>query len=452
MRPTQQQLVDTLTTMEELRGREKRGEKLTGSQTIDLNKAEGFWNTKIAPAYSHPSTRSIGVDGVISHMRETDDGHRQNRSGGRPVSFPDDARFQVVDDAEAEYRGDPGIGEFFRDVAAAGTPSSPIPDKLQRYQQRAASGMSEGSLSDGGFLVTQSFSNKLLEQAAKNHPLLSMVTKIPISSGANGIVMPAEDEDSRATGSRHGGVRGYWVAEAGSITSSKPKFRQVSLTLKKLAALVYTTDELLQDAAALAAYLRRVGPDELGWLTQNAVVNGLGNTQPLGFMNSGCLVTASKQSGQAAATFLYENALNMWTRMAARNRANAVWLINQDVEPELYQMHMTIGTAGAPVFLPSSTGASGQPYSTLFGRPIIPIEQCATLGTTGDVVLCDPSAYLLADKKIKADSSIHVRFQYDESVFRFIYRVDGCPELDNAITPANGTNTLSPFVALESRD
>ena len=34
-----------------------------------------------------------------------------------------------------------------------------------------------------------------------------------------------------------GGVVGYWLAEAGAKTGSKPKFSQVVLKLKKVAAL-----------------------------------------------------------------------------------------------------------------------------------------------------------------------------------------------------------------------
>ena len=68
------------------------------------------------------------------------------------------------------------------------------------------------------------------------------------------------------------------------------------------------------------------------------------------------------------------------------------------------------------------------------------------------MILGDFSQYLLIDKGgINAASSIHVRFLYDESVFRFIYRVDGQPIWNKPITPYKGSNTLSPFVALAKR-
>ena len=87
------------------------------------------------------------------------------------------------------------------------------------------------------------------------------------------------------------------------------------------------------------------------------------------------------------------------------------------------------------------------------GKPIIEIEQCATLGTVGDIVLANfGQGYMLAEKGgLQSDMSIHVRFIYDEQVFRFVLRLDGQPMLRGPITPFKGSNTLSHFVATESR-
>jgi HK97 family phage major capsid protein len=86
------------------------------------------------------------------------------------------------------------------------------------------------------------------------------------------------------------------------------------------------------------------------------------------------------------------------------------------------------------------------------GRPILVLEQCCALGDLGDIAFCDFGRYVLADKgAMQTASSLHVRFLYGEQVLRFTYRVDGQPELDSAITPAHGTDTISPFVLLEAR-
>ena len=98
------------------------------------------------------------------------------------------------------------------------------------------------------------------------------------------------------------------------------------------------------------------------------------------------------------------------------------------------------------------TGISGQAYGTLFGRPVIPIEQASAIGDVGDIILADMNEYLLIEKGgIEGAASIHVRFLYDESVFRFILRIDGQPKRKLPLTPYKGGNTLSPFIVLEAR-
>ena len=80
------------------------------------------------------------------------------------------------------------------------------------------------------------------------------------------------------------------------------------------------------------------------------------------------------------------------------------------------------------------------------------IEQCQTLGTVGDIILADFSTFLLATKGgVQQAMSVHLRFDYDESVFRTLARAGGEPLWSSDLTPFNGTNTVSPFVALETR-
>lgn len=120
--------------------------------------------------------------------------------------------------------------------------------------------------------------------------------------------------------------------------------------------------------------------------------------------------------------------------------------------PQLFSLYLGVGTGGTAVYMPAS-GAAGRPYSTLMGRPVVVVEQCKALGELGDILLCDFSNYVAIDKgAMRTDYSMHVQFIYGEGVFRATYRFDGQPVLASAITPANGTDTLSHFVALQARE
>lgn len=340
------------------------------------------------------------------------------------------------------------FGEQLRAVVEAAKPGGSIDPRLSI---KAAIGLNESVGSDGGFLVEEDFTKEILQRAYETGVLASRCNKVPISTNANGLKMNAIDETSRVNGSRWGGIQAFWEGEADALAGTKPKFRQMELNLRKLTGLCYATDELLQDAAALESVISQGFAEEFGFRIDDAIINGTGAGMPLGILNSKALISVAKETGQAAGTINVQNIVKMWSRCWGRSRQNAAWYINQDIEPQLFTMSLSVGTGGVPVYMPAS-GVSGSPYSTLFGRPVIPLEQCSTLGTTGDIILADLSQYLLIDKGgINAASSIHVRFLYDENVFRFIYRVDGQPVWNSTLTPFKGSNTLSPFIALATR-
>jgi HK97 family phage major capsid protein len=323
-----------------------------------------------------------------------------------------------------------------------------------RLMWAAASGANEAVPSDGGYLVQKDFSTELMEMAHASGQLLSRVRRIPLSSNSNGIKLPAIDETSRANGSRWGGVRTYWINEADTVAASKPKFRQIELELNKLMGIAYATEEVLRDAAALESIMKQAFAEEIVFSVEDAIVQGDGSNKPLGFLNSPALVTVAKESSQSAAGIITDNVLKMYSRLPLRSKLNAVWLINAEAEPAMFGMQLGTGSAGVSLYRPPGVDspAFGSPVATLLGRPVIPVEYAAALGTVGDIMLVDLSQYLLIDKDgVRSDMSMHVRFLYDEMTFRFIYRVDGQPAWQSAVTPYKGTLTLSPYVALATR-
>ncbi len=160
----------------------------------------------------------------------------------------------------------------------------------------------------------------------------------------------------------------------------------------------------------------------------------------------------SKETGQSANTIIHENIVAMWGRMYAPSRANAVWLANQDTESALHKMTLGGGVSQLPSYLPPG-GLSSTPYASLMGRPIVPCEFSSTLGTEGDLMFVDLSQYLTGARQtgIQSAVSMHVYFLTSEQSFRFTMRLDGRPWWLAALTPYQGTNTLSPIVSLSTR-
>jgi HK97 family phage major capsid protein len=164
-------------------------------------------------------------------------------------------------------------------------------------------------------------------------------------------------------------------------------------------------------------------------------------------MKSPALITVTAESGQAAAN----NIAGMWKRLQAPSRRRAVWIASEDVEEQLDRLVEAIGAGGIAVPCYQPAGTNGSLYPLLKGRPVIPVEQCPPLGTSGDLILADLAQYILIDGGIRPALSAEVRFNSDELVWRFVLRIDGRPTYSSPITPYNGSVTRSPFVALASR-
>jgi len=333
--------------------------------------------------------------------------------------------------------------------------SIPLGEDLSAIiEKRVITGMSELVPADGGFFVTTDHATELITTTFKLASLAPKCKKITISSNSNAVDFNAIAETSRVTGARFGGLNGFWLEEGGLKEHAQPVFRKIELKLKKLAALCYLTDELIQDAAALQSLVQSMFPEEFSWLLDSAVYRGAGGGQPVGILGSAGAINVPIEAGQTLANgaVVYENIVNMYSRMVASSMPRAEWYINQTCLPWLFTMSLAVGFGGVPVYMPAN-GASAAPYGTLFGKPVNVIEHASALGTVGDIAFLDLSQYLLAQKGgIDQASSIHVRFLNDETVLRFVLRVDGQPLWISPITPADASAaTLSPYVFLAAR-
>lgn len=334
------------------------------------------------------------------------------------------------------------LGEFAIAVASATSGQGNDPRLFA-----AATGMGTAVPSDGGFAVPLEVAAGIEYTMFATGEILSRVDARTI--GGDAIAYNVINETSRADGSRQGGVLGYWVDQGTAPTASQTKLARVEMKLRKVGALGYMTDELVADAVALGGELQAMFATELTFQVEDAVTEGTGAGQPLGYLNAPCLVSVAKETGQTAATINTLNLSKMWSRLPARSKGKAVWLINVDNEPQLDLLTIPAGVAALePRFV--NYGPDG--ILTIKGRPVVPVEYNATIGTVGDIVLADLSQYRLIRKGgVEQASSIHVLFTSGQQTFRAFYRVDGQAMPRAAITPYKGTATLSPFVVLATR-
>jgi HK97 family phage major capsid protein len=385
------------------------------------------------------TTKAEALEMVAANYRDKD---KENHvSTGTPhvtVGLPNEAK-----------RPWATFGEQLVAIQSAYTPGGVVDPRLHATAQ----GMNQAVPSEGGFTVAPQFSATIwdgMNQAPDN--LLGRTDNYTVEGES--LEFLANAETSRATGSRAGGVRGYWIAEADQATKSTPKLRKVRVEPQQMAVLVYLTEKLIRNSpVALEQYVSRTAADEINFLTGAAIVGGTGAGQPKGLVNSAAKITVAKETSQAAATINQKNISKMWSRMHPRSRANAIWLHNVDIEPQLDQLSTTVtNVAGSENVGGFADKVFNPETRTLKGRPLVACEFAETLGTEGDLILVDLGAYLTGTRGgVESAMSMHVRFEYAEMAFRFLFEVDGQPWLAAPITPFKGTNTLSTIVTLATR-
>lgn len=303
--------------------------------------------------------------------------------------------------------------------------------------------------SDGGFLIPELLRSELLRVSLETALVRPRARVIPMETLT--VPFPTVDSTSNAS-SVHGGIVGYWTEEGGALTDSSPKFGRVNLMAKKLTVYSEIPNELFQDSlATLQAFMDEAYPEAISWFEDCAFISGTGAGEPLGFLNADAAVSVAKETGQAAATVLWENIVKAYSRMLPSSIGRAVWVCHIDTFPELATMSLSVGTGGSAVWMGNGDG-EGAPPMTILGRPVVFTEKVSSVGTAGDINFVDFGYYLIGDRQaMQAATSVDYKFGNDKTAMRVIERVDGRPWIQSAITPKSGSNTLSPFVKVATR-
>lgn len=305
----------------------------------------------------------------------------------------------------------------------------------------------QGTYADpyGGFLVPVGFSPNLLTIPTDMQDAGIVTTRVPMTTPT--VTFNAR-VDTNHTSSVSGGLTVTRRAETQSGASSRMAFEQVTIKADSLYGLAYATEELLQDSPqSFVAMLEQGFQDQFTWHLIGERIEGTGIGEYLGVRNCGAYQAIAKETGQAADTIVYNNAIKMRSR--CWNYSRAVWHYNQDCLPTLMTMTIPVGTGGVLAW--QTSAREGEPDMFL-GRPAYPCEHCETVGDAGDIILCVWSEYLEGIyQALNMAESIHVRFVENERAFRFTMRCGGAPWWRTYLRPKNGTNYLSPFIGLAAR-
>lgn len=303
--------------------------------------------------------------------------------------------------------------------------------------------MTSGDGSGTGLMIPTQYAAELWDKSLEGEVVRPRARIEPMTSDTKTIAGLSHGDGTDAPF----GISGAWTAAGETITPDNAAVRSITLTAKKLAAMVQVSAEAAADGDSIDAQLSSALTRGLGWLLDVAFLTGTGAGEPLGILNAPCTVTVSKETDQVADTVVYENVVKMAGRLHPACWNNAVWIANIGLIPQLLMLTIDVGTGGShyPVLKEDSGMFS------MLTRPVIFTEKLPQAGDLGDIVLADLSQYVVGlRQEVILEKSTQVGFTTDTVYYRAKVRADGQPLWDQAYTPKAGSS-LSPFVILEAR-
>ena len=389
--------------------------------------------------------------------------NRMTAGGNVPAIINPDGTIMPIGIRPSRQKG-VGMGDYLRAIAKKAKSDLPgvSPEKAENtirkyYDPKVTkAALAESTGTTGGYTVPPQFVNQLMQLSVEDSIVRERATIMPMTSLT--MQVPALDQttvQSSGTTPFLGGISATWTAEAATRAETEPTFRQIELKAHELSFYTVASNNLLADnAVGLDSLLTQLFSQAIAWYTDYAYLQGNGVGKPLGILNSSATITVNRAT---SSQFSFADACGMLAKLyrLIATGESVAWVMSPSVIPQLLQMKdagnnlvfIPVLQAGAREAIPQPKGPMS--FGTLFGIPVIISEKLPALGTRGDVMLCDFSKYLLGDRmELQIDVSPHVKFLTNQMVWRVIWRGDGQPWLNNYITLADASTTVSAFVAL----
>ena len=366
------------------------------------------------------SRNAVPVDGSpFSYPQQT-----QTNKGTGPEYRSVFGLPQVLDNA-----GFRSFGEYLQSIE-----SGRMDSRLQKLDTRNQMNVDTGA--EGGFSVPVEYAGWLLDGSLEEEIMRPRANTFPMQAMQRKV--PSWDNLDRSSGV-YGGINAEWTPELTQRADQVPALREITLEASKLILYVSASREVVQDGAELEQELTKALRKALSHEMDKSFLVGDGNGKPQGIINSPALISVSRENGSQVE---YQDLVNMYSQLIKGGRA--IWVASHSVLPEL----MTMETSGNNlIWQPNARdGSPGQ----LLGMPVLLSDHSPVLGDKGDLMLIDPSRYLVGMRQeIVLDVNQGPGWYKDYTSWRCVLRVAGQGAWDKPMTLSDGTTQLSPFVALD---
>lgn len=288
--------------------------------------------------------------------------------------------------------------------------------------QHALKALSIGTAADGGNLVPADFMMELNKELTDMVIMRQVARVVPMRR--NTMVIP------RVTS----GVQAYWTAENAAKSTTTAAFTQDTLTAFKLAAILYASDELIEDSRDMGSFdivqlIITLFAEAIATVEELAFMQGNGTTAPLGLETARAATTFASV---AAVGQDFDDVINLEHALAPQYRANAVFIVNDQQVKEWRKFKDSDGR-----YLWQEPLSQGQP-ATFHGYRVY-----SSMHTPKGVVYFGDfkKGYWIGDRRqmsVKITQDSETAFTHDQTAIRVVQRVGGTVVLPGAIKALTG--------------
>jgi HK97 family phage major capsid protein len=292
---------------------------------------------------------------------------------------------------------------------------------LVTNNEHALKALSE-TAADGGNLIPQDFMAELNRDLADLVVMRQIARIVPMRR--NTMVIP------RATTQ----VKTYWTAENASKTTTTATFTQDTLTAFKCAAILYASDELIEDSTAMGSFdivrlIITMFAESIAMIEEDAFGAGNGTTAPLGI-----------ETARAANTFAsiasvgqnFDDIIRLEYALKAQYRKNAAFIAHDQAV-----RNMRLLKDSQNRYLWQEPLAPNQP-ATFHGYPVYTMNSIPhTVIYFGDW----KRGYWIGDRKqmtVKVTQDSETAFTKDQTAIRVVERVGAQVVLPAALKALTG--------------
>ena len=289
-----------------------------------------------------------------------------------------------------------------------------------RADKIALKALAEGTSADGGYLFPDDFRNEIIRDIANGNYMRKEVTVVPMRRDV--MKIPTLDSRPQVT----------WTEENTTKSTTTASFDEATLTVYKMAAILYASDELVEDSSEIPVveFIIQLFSEVIGEEEDRVIWRGNGTTQPTGIATARAGGTIATRTATAGLTL--DEVINLMYDLPTKYHGKAKFYTHFHNIRDLRKLKDSNNQ-----YLWQPSNQQGEP-ALLSGFPVIhsnelPDDQIYF----GDM----KKTYWLGDRQklsVKVSQDTETAFTKDQTAIRVVSRIAGNVVLANSCRCLNG--------------